>query len=137
MQKRNKLKIRINPANSPLNLIGKRLEHPTLILDELKEENQVEDFVDTDQHLDKLLLNGQVMADEEKHYDVQLQLLKMMYSDDVDAEIVVNNLGITRNQLKSIVAELVELGFLQFVSQDELEITEDGIKFIKFQDSKF
>ena len=132
-----KLKIRIDPTKSPLKFIRKKREHPTLLIEEeIEIENEEETFVDVDRHMD-LLQKVQSIIDEEKHDEKQYQLLKMMYLDDIDAEYAVNNLGISENELGSIVDELVELGLLQFISDNEAEITEDGIKYIISRDSKF
>jgi len=131
-KKRKKWKIRRNPERSPINLVKKKLEKPPLIIEE--EEIVEEDPVSFVQRIDELSQKVQTMIDEEEHDEKQYQLLKMIYLDDIDLEFVVNNLGISENELKSLVDELVERGFLQFISDDEAEITEVGINYLKWRD---
>ena len=74
---------------------------------------------------------------KEKSDEKLYQLLKMMQQDDIDAEFVEDNLGITRMELESIVNESIKLGFLRYSSVDELELTDKGIDYIKWRNSVF
>ena len=136
MKKRKKLKIRINPTKSPVKLIRKKFGHTTLLLKEEEETESEDKFVDVDRYINQLK-KVQMITDEEKQEEKKYQLLKMMYLDDIDAEYAINNLDISEIELKSIVEELVELGFIHFISDDETELTIDGIKYIKYRDSQF
>ena len=134
MKKRIKLKIRRNPARSPLNLIRKKLNRSNLLPDEKVEtDNENETFIEVDRHIDILQKVQSIIDDDE----TQIQLLKMMYLDDIDTEYAVNNLGISKMELVSIVDNLVEQGYLKFNSDNDAEITQDGIEFIKSRDLKF
>ncbi len=57
--------------------------------------------------------------------------MKIMYSKDVDAEFVTDKLGISSNELRSLVDELVKRGLLRYTTDDEVELTEQGIKYIE------
>jgi len=59
------------------------------------------------------------------------ELMKIMYSKDVDAEFVTDKLGISSNELRSLVDELVKRGLLRYTTDDEAELTEQGIKYIE------
>jgi len=74
-----------------------------------------------------------MIIDEDKREEQRDQILKMMYLDDVESEFVKNTLEISDDELKSIVDELVELGFLQFISEDELKISKKGTIYVKNQ----
>lgn len=63
--------------------------------------------------------------------EIQYQLLDMVYEDDIDAETVTEELGISMDELKAIVDALVKYGLLQYISEDEVEITEKGIEYIE------
>ena len=78
----------------------------------------------------------QMMLEQTKKDDLYYQLLKMMYLDDVDAEYVENYLGISTDELKTVVDELVFLGFLKHTSDDEVELTEEAIEYVTHQDMK-
>ena len=136
MKKRKKLKIRINPTKSPFKLIRKKFNHTTLLGEEEAEIKEEEKFANVDRYINQLK-KVQMIIDEEKHEEKQFQLIKMMYSDDIDTEYAVNNLDISEKELGYIVNELVELGLVHFISDDEAEITIDGIKYIKYRDSQF
>ena len=54
----------------------------------------------------------------------------MMYTTDIDAETATNQLGITVDELKKIVTDLVENGMLKSAGEDELELTDKGKEYI-------
>ena len=66
-----------------------------------------------------------------EQYSKKYQLLKLMYDGDIDAKIATDNLGISSKELEDIVSKLLDEGFLKNVSNDELELTEKGIKYAK------
>jgi helix-turn-helix protein len=78
-----------------------------------------------------------MLIEEEEHDEKQYQLLKLMYMDDVNSQYVINSLEISEDELNSLVEELVELGFLKFISDDEAEITKEGISYLKWRDLEF
>ena len=119
-----------------MKLIRKKFNHTTLLGEEEAEIKEEEKFANVDRYINQLK-KVQMIIDEEKHEEKQFQLLKMMYSDDIDTEYAVNNLDISEKELGYIVNELVELGLVHFISDDEAEITIDGIKYIKYRDSQF
>ena len=127
INKRKKKRIRVDPARSPLNLIIKKLQ-------EKKTEREVveDDFVDPNQFSPLV----QIMLEETKKDDLYYQLLKMMYIDDVDAEYVENHLGISTDELKNAVDKLVFLGFLKYNSEDEVELTDDGVALIMHREAQ-
>ena len=84
-------------------------------------------------NLEQVLLRTQMIIDADKREEQRDQILKMMYLDDIDSEFVKNNLDISDKELTAIVDELVELGFLQFISDDELEISKKGTIYVKNQ----
>ena len=78
----------------------------------------------------------EMMLEQTKKDDLYYQLLKMMYFDDVDAEYVENYLGISTEELITVVDELVFLGFLRHTSDDEVELTEEAIEYVTHQNMK-
>ncbi|EMR74589.1 PDK repeat-containing protein [Thermoplasmatales archaeon SCGC AB-540-F20] len=59
------------------------------------------------------------------------ELMKIMHSKDVDAKFVTDKLDISSNELGSLVDELVKRGLLRYTTDDEVELTEQGIKYIE------
>jgi len=76
------------------------------------------------EHSEKLLRDYE-------QYSKKYQLLKLMYDGDIDAKIATDNLGISTKELEDLVSKLLDEGFLKNVSNDELELTEKGIKYAK------
>jgi len=135
--KRRKLRIRINPTRSPLKLIMKNLgktEKPMkkTVYTENPEQAPF-GFVD---RIDQLSQQVQMLVDEEEQDEKQYQLLKMMYNQDVNSEYAIKTLEISENELMYLVDELVELGYLKYTADDEAEITEEGISYLKWREIK-
>jgi hypothetical protein len=68
----------------------------------------------------------------EKEY----QLLKMMHSDDVDADTVMKTLDISMEELEKMTRNLLKVELLQYVSNEEIELTEIGINYLSERESK-
>ena len=68
----------------------------------------------------------------EKEY----QLLKMMHSDDVDAETVLTTLDISMEELKNMTSRLLKVEMLHYVSNEEIELTEIGIDYLAEKENK-
>ena len=136
--KRRKKVIQKNPKNTPLNHTNKILESsPNSIRKEVIKENLEEEplgFVDRINHL---LQQVQILVDQEDHDEKQFQLLKMMYKDDINIKHALNILEISESEMMYMVDELVELGFLEYISDDEAEITEEGISYLKWRELNF
>jgi helix-turn-helix protein len=60
----------------------------------------------------------------------QFMLLQMMYTSDIDAAMATEMLGVTEDELEKLVQQLVNFKFLKATSQDEVELTERGTKYI-------
>jgi len=58
------------------------------------------------------------------------ELLKMLYSRDMDAETAVVLLHITKEDFESMIRRLTRSEMLQYVSFNEIELTEMGIKYL-------
>jgi hypothetical protein len=122
--KRGKKRIRTDPARSPFNLLRNKFQ------DKKNSRGSEKNNMDINQFSPIV----QMMLEEGKKDDLYYQLLKMMYIDDVDAEHVTNYLGITADELRTAVEELVFLGFLKQTTDDEVELTEDAIIYVTQQD---
>ena len=129
-ESKKQMKIKINPEKSPLKFFRRKINHSTLVLDETETDNQDEKFLDLDEYMNEIEDEEKSTPEEEELTSKQYQLLRMLYLDDTDSESAINNLGISRNELESIVSKLVEQGYLCYVTKDELELTEEAIVYI-------
>jgi superfamily II RNA helicase len=118
-------RIRINHSKSPFNRIKKK---------SFEKEFKNEDLEEKIQNLEQVISRTQRIIDEFERDEKRDHLLQMMYQDDVDEDFVRTSMNISENELNLLVEELISRGFLQFVSGDEVELTKDGILYMKNQD---
>lgn len=136
--KRRKNRIRINQEKTPLENIKNNLELPQkpekkeLVINNLEEKTI--GFV---KRIDQLSRQVQALVDEDEGDAKKYQLLKMMYNDDVNVNLALNTLNISENELEYLVDELIDLGFVKYTADDEVEITEEGISYLKWRELNF
>ncbi len=69
-------------------------------------------------------------------YEKEYKLLKLMLERDMDAETAEHTLGVSKEELNSMIQKLSEMEMLQYVSFDTIEITETGIGYISKKESE-
>ncbi len=129
MPKKTKVKGKIRVNRSKLNKKSNKTKE--------KKDFKQEDLELKIKNLERVMHRTQKVIDEFEREEKQDRLLSMMYKDDVDAEFVKNSMGVSEEELSSLVNDLVSRGFLQFVSGDEIELTKDGVLYMKNQNSEF
>ena len=129
MPKKTKVKRRIRVNRSKSNKKSNKTKE--------KKEFKQEDLELKIKSLERVMHRTQRVIDEFEREEKQDLLLSMMYKDDVDAEFAKNNMDVSEEELNSLVNDLISRGFLQFVSGDEIELTKDGILYMKNQNSEF
>ncbi|MEA3458918.1 MAG: hypothetical protein U9R21_09620, partial [Candidatus Thermoplasmatota archaeon] len=67
-----------------------------------------------------------LLEEHEKSYS----FLKLIYYENLEYETAKKMLSLNDNEIDMIIKELVELKFLQYVSDDEIEITKSGKEFM-------
>jgi predicted transcriptional regulator len=70
-----------------------------------------------------------ILEEHEKSYT----FLKLVNQEDMEFDTAKSMLNLNDDEIKMIIKELIELKFLQFVADDEIEITESGKEFIEKQ----
>ena len=68
--------------------------------------------------------------------DKELRLLKMLYDRDVDLETAITLLRVSHKDLEYIIRRLLTLEMLQFISSNEVELTEIGIAYMKAKEKE-
>jgi len=63
--------------------------------------------------------------------DKELGLLRMLHDRDVDVETAINILHVSHEDLEYMIRRLLKLEMLQYISSDEVELTEIGIAYMK------
>ncbi len=121
-------KIRINHNRSLV-----KLAKDKIVKDEVKQM----DFEEKIANLEQILQRTQALIAQDEHDEKLDKLLNLMYSDDVDVDFVKTTMNISDDELSSFVKELVDMGFLEFVTNDEIELTKAGVSYVKNQESDF
>ena len=67
-----------------------------------------------------------LLEEHEKSYS----FLKLIYQESVDFETAKQMLNLNDDEINKIIKELIELKLLQYISDDEIKITESGKEFI-------
>lgn len=60
----------------------------------------------------------------------EIELLKMLHSRDMDAEVASVVLHVSKIEFEHIVKKLLQSELLHYVSYNEIELTEEGIRFL-------
>jgi len=60
----------------------------------------------------------------------EIELLKMLHTRDMDAEVASVVLHVSKNEFEQIVRKLLQSELLHYVSFNEVELTEEGIRFL-------
>jgi hypothetical protein len=98
------------------------------VLDNLNLEAIIENYV---KHLSKDLEN---IPDEfEKEVDItekEFDLLKMLYTRDMDAETAMVLLHLSKNDFNTIIKKLLENEMLHYITYNIIELTEIGLEYI-------
>ncbi len=122
--------IKRNPSKSPLNFFKKKS----------KNKEGKEDKSDIIKKIDNQFLNTNLFSDDEPvstRYEPNSRetvLLKMMYLDDVDSDHVKSKMRISDNELEKLVDGLLDLGLVKYSSNNEIELTREGIYYITSND---
>jgi hypothetical protein len=62
--------------------------------------------------------------------DKEIELLKMLHSRDMDAEVASVVLHVSKIEFENIVKKLLQNELLHYVSYNEIELTEEGLRFL-------
>jgi hypothetical protein len=62
--------------------------------------------------------------------DKEIELLRMLHSRDMDAEVASVVLHVSKIEFEHIVRKLIQSELLHYVSFNEIELTEEGIRFL-------
>ena len=122
-----KRRIRIDRSKSPLNFFKNKTKKKD------KSDGSISVIKEIDNQASKL----EDLFDEDEFVTTKYEptpkenmLLKLMYLDDVDSEFVKSKMRVTDKELQFIVGNLLVKGFVKQSSNDEIELTMEGIYHI-------
>lgn len=112
---------------------GKLLDK--LYLDKIVE-SHIRELTEFDEKLTEIeeplsTAKNDIKIDEQQH-----EFLRMLYSRDMDSETAMWIMHLSELELDYIVTRLLKLELLQYISQNEVEITQKGIDFILAEKTK-
>ena len=93
-------------------------------------ENKIINIQDTIRKTEKLIQQDEI---EEK----QDKVLNMIYAEDIDAEQIIKNFDMSYDDLDKIVQDLLDAGYIKYISNNEVELTQQGVLYIKNQKDQF
>ena len=104
------------------------------VLDQLNLDTIIESYVrDLTEDYDELPSNYK----EEISLSLkEIELLQMLYSRDMDAETAIVLLHISKQEFEAMIQKLLKGEMLHYVSFNEIELTESGIKYLMGRENK-
>ena len=74
--------------------------------------------------------------EEVKLSEKELELLKMLHKRDIDVDTAIALLHVSEKDLEYMTRKLLTLEMLQYISSDEVELTEMGIAYMKAKEKE-
>lgn len=98
------------------------------LLDKIGLENAIRSYVENLSGITESspLELAKLLEKHEKAYS----FLKLIYFENIDFETAKNMLNLNDKEINKIIKELLELKLLQYISDNEIEITESGKEFV-------
>lgn len=112
---------------------GKLLDK--LYLDKIVE-GHIRELTEFDEKLTEIEEPSSTAKNDIKIDEQQHEFLRMLYSRDMDSETAMWIMHLSELELDYIVTRLLKLELLQYISQNEVEITQKGIDFILAEKTK-
>jgi len=105
-----------------------------IVLDRLNLDRIIQNYVEK--------LSGFVDVDEkliEKEsvvYEKEYEFLKLLLEQDMDAELAMHKLKISRKELNDMIKKLTQMEMLQYINFNTVEITDTGVGYLSKKDKK-
>ena len=100
----------------------------------LNEKKEREVFQGSVENIEEMIERAEAISNRIDLEQRRDELLLMMYHDDIDANHVLDVLNINYEELESIANELIKMGYIRQLPNEEFELTKDGIFHILSQD---
>ena len=120
-------RICIDRSKSPLNFFKKKQSEKDKNKDKISVIKKIDSRI---QKMEDLYNQNEVFSKKYEPNAKENMLLKLMYLEDVDSEFVKSEMRVTDKELQYIVNNLLEQGFVKKSSNNEIELTMEGIHHI-------
>jgi len=104
------------------------------VIDKLNLENIIKNYVER--------LSGYIDVDpreiekEASIYEKEYKLLKMMLEKDMDAEVAMAQLKVSKEELNKMIKKLSEMEMIHYIDYNTIELTDVGIGYISKKEKK-
>jgi hypothetical protein len=105
-----------------------------VVLDRLNLERIIQNYVER--------LSGYVNVDEKiiekesRIYEKEYEFLKLLLERDIDAELAMHILKISRRELNDMIKKLTQMEMLQYINFNTVEITDTGVGYLSKKEKK-
>jgi len=104
------------------------------VVDRLNLDRIIQNYVETLSGV--TTANPEELQKELRIFEREYTLLKLMHEQDMDADTAMQLLQVTRDKLNNMIKKLTNMEMIRYVSDDVIELTQDGIQYVSTQEQK-
>lgn len=104
------------------------------VIDRLNLDRIIQNYVETLSGVTSS--NPEDLQKELRIFEREYTLLKLMHNQDMDAETAMQMLQVNREILNEMIKKLSNMEMIKYISDDIIEITDEGIQFVSTQEKK-
>jgi len=101
------------------------------VVDRLNLDRIIQNYVETLSGV--TTANPEDLQKELRIFEREYSLLKLMHEQDMDADTAMQLLQVDREKLNLMIKKLTNMEMIRYISDDIIELTEDGIEFVNLQ----
>lgn len=101
------------------------------VVDRLNLDRIIQNYVETLSGV--TTANPEDLQKELRIFEREYSLLKLMHEQDMDADTAMQLLQVDREKLNLMIKKLTNMEMIRYISDDVIELTEDGIEFVNLQ----
>ena len=101
------------------------------VVDRLNLDRIIQNYVETLSGVTNA--NPEDLQKELRIFEREYSLLKLMHEQDMDADTAMQLLQVDREKLNLMIKKLTNMEMIRYISDDVIELTEDGIEFVNLQ----
>ena len=104
------------------------------VVDRLNLDRIIQNYVETLSGVDAA--DPEELQKELRIFEREYSLLKLMHEQDMDADTAMQLLQVNREKLNEMIKKLTNMEMIRYISNDVIELTEDGIQFVNLQEKQ-
>jgi hypothetical protein len=104
------------------------------VVDRLNLDRIIQNYVETLSGVNTT--NPEELQKELRIFEREYTLLRLMHEQDMDADTAMQLLEVTREKLNEMIKKLTNMEMMRYISDDIIELTEEGVQFVNTQQEK-